>query len=116
MTRRRANIYIDFVADQWLRYLSHEEGRSYNDLVHEALQEYLERRGHSIADPPRVAPPSNAISHEEWRYDFEIALAQLRAGIPDDLTSDEIEQLITEAVEEVRQERLNERASVATND
>jgi hypothetical protein len=106
MTMRRTNIYIDEEMDRWLRHLAVEQGRSFTDLVREALHEYLAKRGLSMAAAPRVAPPRRSIPREEWQREMEQMLQNIHDSIETDLTPDEIEALITEASEDARQERI----------
>lgn len=103
---KRTNIYLDENLDRLIRYLAVQQGRSFTDIVREALNDYA--KGQGFPDPSRVrAPlPMTKQEREEWRAGMEEALAQIRAGVPKDMTPAEIEQLITEASEEVRQERL----------
>jgi hypothetical protein len=53
---------------------------------------------------------------EEWRAGMEEALARLRAGVPDDMTPEEIEAEIDAAVAEVRRERWASRQTLTTHD
>ncbi len=71
MAMKRTNIYLDEEIDRWLRHLAVEQGRSFTDLVREALQEYLDRRGLSLASAPRIAPPRRSIPYEEWRAEMQ---------------------------------------------
>ena len=67
------------------------------------LREWLISRGARVTEPP-PGPPS-----PEWQAEVEAALARIRAQVPDDMTPEEIEQLITEVSEEGRQERIAKR-------
>ena len=42
---KRTNVYLDEEQARTLRHLAVEEGRSFTDLVREALDEYVSRRG-----------------------------------------------------------------------
>jgi len=99
---KRTNIYIDEEQSRLLRHLAVEAGRSFTGLVREALQEYLARRG--FDDPSRVSPPPRTLSDAEWRARFDALLERVRARLPTDLDPDEIENEITLAWREVREE------------
>lgn len=101
---KRTNIYLDEELDRLLRHLAVEEGRSFTGLVRDVLLDYVRRRGFDI--PSRVRPPITSVHDPRWREEFLAALANLRADAAEELSSDEIERLITEASEEARQERL----------
>ena len=100
---KRTNIYLDEEQARLLRHLAVEESRSFTDIVREALNEYLARRG--MASAPRVVGPRRLLPQDEWRSSFEAALQRIREGAPTDLSPEEIEAEITAAAEEVRQER-----------
>ena len=100
---RRTNVYLDEEQVGLLRRLSLAEGRSVSDLMREALQDYLTRRE---AAAPRVLGPRRQIPRDEWQARFAAALERLRAGVPRDMTPEEIEDMITEASDEARRERL----------
>lgn len=68
------------------------------------LANWLIGRGARVTEPP-PGPPD-----PEWQAEVEAALARIRARVPADMTSEEIEQLITEGSEEARQERIANRA------
>jgi hypothetical protein len=63
----------------------------------------LKRSGGQIIEPP-PGPPS-----PEWQARFGETLARIHASVPSDMTPDEIEALITEEVEAVRQEARAQR-------
>ena len=111
MTMRRTNIYIDEEMDRWLRHLAIEQGRSFTDLVREALHEYLDKRGLSMAGAPRVAPPRRSIPHDEWQREMEQMLQNIHDSIETDLTPDEIEDQITTASAEVHEKRIAQASS-----
>lgn len=104
---KRTNIYLDEHLDRLLRYLALEQGRSFTDLVREVLLDYARQQG--FPDPSRVRPPLQSVRDPEWGEQMRDALARLHASIETDLTPDEIEQLITEASDELRLERLAQR-------
>lgn len=101
---KRTNIYLDEDQARVLRHLAIEEGRSFTDLVREALNAYLAHRGLASTSP--VSGPRRSIPAAEWRSQFAGVLGRLRSNAPADLSPDEIEAEITAAREEVRQERL----------
>lgn len=106
---KRTNVYLDEEQARLLRHLAIEEGRSFTDLVREALNGYLAQRG--LASTSRVIGPRRALASDEWRSRFADVLGRIRAKTPADLTPDAIEAEITTAREEVRRERANQRQS-----
>ena len=64
------------------------------------MRGWLRKRGGGIVHEPPPGPPDPA-----WQARFDETLARIRAHVPPDITPEEIESLITEASEEVRQER-----------
>jgi hypothetical protein len=113
-TMKRTNIYLDEDLDRLLRYLALEQGRSFTDLVREVLLDYVKREG--FPNPSRVRPPLRSMKDPEWRASFLEAVERIRAGVPKDMTVEEIEALITEASEEVRQELWGQRQALTTHD
>ena len=71
------------------------------------VKRWLEDRGARVIYEPPPGPPD-----PEWQAEVEAALARIRAHVPADMTSEEIETLITEAAEEARQERIARRERV----
>ena len=106
---KRTNIYLQEDQSRLLRHLAIEEGRSFTDVVREALEEYLARRGLTVRPSVAVTPPE--MPDDEWRARFDAVLARIRSRVPPDMTPDEIEAEITAASEEVRQ--LRKRKSAA---
>lgn len=104
---KRTNVYLDEEQARLLRHLSVEEGRSFTDLVREALNEYLARRG--IQAESRVIGPRRSIPEQTWRSQLSAALERIRAGIPPGLGAEEIESEITAAHDEARRERAARR-------
>jgi hypothetical protein len=100
---KRTNIYLDEEQARLLRHLAVEEGRSFTDLVREALNAYLAQRGLESTSP--VVGPRRSIPVDEWRSRFAEALCRIRAHAPADLDADAIESEITAARDEVRRER-----------
>jgi hypothetical protein len=70
----------------------------------EILATWLEQHGARVIQPTDPSDPARLGRAEG-------ALAQIHARVPADMTSDEIEQLITEVSEEARRERIARRAS-----
>jgi hypothetical protein len=103
MTMKRTNIYLDHDLDRLLRYLALEQGRSFTDLVREALLDYVTREG--FPDPARVIPPKQSVQDDAWRASFVAAIERLRATVPADLAPEEIDAEIDAAVAEARAER-----------
>jgi hypothetical protein len=104
---RRTNIYLDEEQARLLRHLAVDEGRSFTDLVREALNAYLAQRG--LASTSRVIGPRRSVPPDEWRSRFADALSRIRAHATTDLDADDIESEITAACEEVRRERAGRR-------
>lgn len=104
---KRTNIYLDEEQARLLRHLAVDEGRSFTDLVREALNAYLAQRG--LASTSRVIGPRRSVPSDEWRSRFTDALSRIRANAPEGLDADEIESEITAAREEVRHERMGRR-------
>jgi|GEM_PF-1894531 len=102
---KRTNIYLDENLDRLIRYLALQQGRSFTDIVREALNDYAKAQG--FPDPSRVRMPSPMTpeEREEWRIEMKRHLKEIQDSVDTDLTPDEIENLITQASEEVRQER-----------
>lgn len=105
---KRTNIYLDEDQARLLRHLAIEEGRSFTDLVREALNAYLAGRG--LASTSRIIGPRRSVPPDEWRSRFAEALSHVRAHAPEDIEADEIEAAITIARDEVRQERAERRS------
>ena len=104
---RRTTVYLDEEQVRLLRHLATEEGRSFAEIVREALDGYLARR--RTRSTPRVIGPRRLIPKEEWRSSFEAAVQRIRAGVATNVSPEEIEAEITAAAEEVRQERATRR-------
>jgi hypothetical protein len=100
---KRTNIYLDEAQSRLLRHLAIEANRSFTDLVREALDEYLERRG--LGDGLKLSKEASFTSDDEWTARVHAVLNRLHAGAPIDLSPDEIEAEITKARGEVRRER-----------
>jgi len=104
---KRTNIYLDEEQARLLRHLAIEEGRSFTDLVREALNAYLARRG--LASTSRVIGPRRSVPPDEWQSRFADALCRIHANAPAGVDADAIESEITAAREEVRRERAGRR-------
>jgi hypothetical protein len=83
---KRTNIYLDEEQARLLRHLAVEEGRSFTDLVREALNAYLAQRG--LASTSRVFGPRHSIPPDEWRSQFADVLCRIRAHTPGELEPD----------------------------
>ena len=105
---KRTNIYLDENLDRLIRYLAVQQGRSFTDIVREALNDYAKAQG--FPDPSRVRTPlpMTKQEREEWRVEMKRLLKEIQDSVDTDLTPDEIEALITEASKEARQERLSQ--------
>lgn len=104
MAIKRTNIYLDEHLDRLLRFMAIEQGRSFTALVREVLLDYVKREG--FPDPARVQPPTHLKPDKEHQAHMLRLLQQIHDSIETDLTPDEIEDLITEVSEEMRQERM----------
>ena len=102
---KRTNVYLDEEQSRVLRHLAIEEGRSFTDIVREALNEYLQRRGLDVIS--RISGPRGAAPEGEWEARLHSALQRLRSRIPSDVGPDEIEAEITAARAEVRKGSAN---------
>jgi hypothetical protein len=70
------------------------EGTTIQDVAQRAIHDYLVT--HVAPDP-------------DWRARFERLIAEIRSGIPDDISPEEIEADVTAVREERRRERLARR-------
>lgn len=95
--------FLDEEHLQQLRRRSIETGRPLIDLVRDAYHECL--RGRGIDPASLVIEPARWPPDEEWQARFDAVLGRLRAGLPPDLTSEEIEAEVAAVCEEVRQAR-----------
>jgi hypothetical protein len=112
---KRVPVYIDDDVEQLLRKMAKEERETFNSLVRDALAEYLQRRGVTVRS--RIREPQASITDPEIRERFLRALENIRAGIPDDMTQEELDAEIDAAVAEVRAERWQQaRQPVPTHD
>lgn len=102
-----ATVPVDEKHLRQLRRLSAEEGRPFADLVHEALDEYLARRG--VPPGAGVIGPRRRIPEEEWQARSAAVLERLHASAPVDIGDEELEAEIALAREEVRRERAARR-------
>jgi hypothetical protein len=106
---KRTAVYLDEEQARLLRCLAAVEGRSFTDLVREALNGCLTQRG--LAASSRVIGPRRTLASDEWRLRFEDIVGRMRARTPSELTPTAIESEITAAREEVRREREKRRQS-----
>ncbi len=83
-----------------LEKLAASEQRTLDEVVQFAIGDYLARRQGRSA----------------WAKRFGEAVEQVRAGIPPDVTPDEIEADVTAAWDEYRAERAEQRASASALD
>jgi hypothetical protein len=101
---KRIPIFIDDDVDDSIRQLAAEDGRPFMALIREALFEYVQQRG--IALKPRVREPQTMVDDPEIRDRMRRTLQNIHDSIQTDLSPEEIEQLITEVSEEMRDERM----------
>lgn len=105
---KRTNIYLDENLDRLIRYLAVQQGRSFTDIVREALNDYAKAQGYPDPSRVRMPLPMTKQEREEWRVEMKRLLKEIHDSVDTDLTPDEIEALITEASNEARQERLSQ--------
>jgi hypothetical protein len=101
---KRTNIYLDEHLDRLLRYLALEQGRSFTDLVREVLLDYTRQQG--FPDPERVVPPHRSTNINQHRAVLHQQLKAIHDAVATDMSPNDIEALITEVNEEVKQERI----------
>jgi hypothetical protein len=89
------SVRLDDAQERVLRELALREGREPDDLVREALDDYLARRRATSERP--ASSPRWQIAEREWRARFEALLDRIRADVPPDLNPEEIELEITAA-------------------
>jgi hypothetical protein len=92
---KRTNIYLEEDQLRLLKHLAVEEGRSFTELVRQALQEFLEHR-HPSKEPD--------LSPEEWNRRLEHLLTRVRRRIQP-FPPEEVEADVTAAVKESRRRR-----------
>lgn len=97
---KRTNIYIDEELDRILRHYAVEQNRSFTDVVRQALKDFVTKEGIRASSTTLRPPPSS-----DWRTEMEALLAEVRAGIPADVSPEELETDIDAAWEEYRQEQ-----------
>ena len=105
---KRTNIYLDENLDRLIRYMAVQQGRSFTDIVREALNDYAKAQGWPDPSRVRMPLPMTKEEREEWRAEMQRLLKEIQDSVDTDLTPDEIEDLISQASEEVRQERMTQ--------
>jgi hypothetical protein len=101
---KRTNIYLAEEQARVLKHLAVEQDRSFTDVVREALDEYLSRRGLGQGST-RPRQPRRSIPDDEWRAQMTAVLDRIRSRVPADLRPEEIEAEVTAARDEVRRLR-----------
>lgn len=97
----RTNVNLDDEQLRALKDLAAEEGSSVAELVRRAVDGYLGQRRRAA---------------RAWGERFDTVVARFRAGVPAELTPDEIEAEITAARAEYRAERAAARRFGGTAD
>ena len=97
---KRTNIYLDEELDRLLRHYAIEQHRSFTDVVRQALEDFVTKEGIRSTSTKLQVPPS-----PEWRTEMETLLAEVRAGIPANVSPEELEADIDAAWDEYRQEQ-----------
>jgi hypothetical protein len=93
---KRTNIYLEEDQLRLLKHLAVEEGRSFTELVRQALKEFLEHH-----HPPR----ERTFSPEEWNRRLEHLLSRVRRRAQP-FPPEEVEADVTAAVKESRRRRV----------
>lgn len=109
---RRTTICLDEEQAHRLRRLAAEEGRSFEDVVREALDTYLVQRGAPATSG--AIGPRRQLPRDQWRHQFEALLERMRSrtpAVPTEEEADAIEADITAARTEVRLHRRRARAA-----
>jgi hypothetical protein len=89
------DLHLDAEQQRALRDLASRDGREPEDVVREALDDYLARRRSQARGP--ASSPRWQIAEREWRARFEALLERIRADTPPELDPEEIELEITAA-------------------
>ena len=93
---KRTNIYLDDNQLSLLKHLAVEAGRSFTEMIRQAVQEFLDR----------YQKPESALSPEEWDRRLQHLLARLRGAVGG-AAAEEIEADVTAAVKDSRRRRGN---------
>jgi len=91
---KRTNVYLDEDELKLLKHIAVEEGRSFSDVVRQALQQFLQNY--------RVRPALHKIPKQEWERRLEALLKRVQRRIAENKLPEEIEAEITKASQEVR--------------
>jgi hypothetical protein len=84
------------------------------EVARKALVEYLDDNQERSLSRMRPPKPMSEEERQRWQIEFQAAVEALRAGAEEDDDPVDIEDEITAAVEEVRQERaMSQRAAGA---
>ena len=104
---KRTTILMDEQQTALLEEMAARTGRSLDDLVHDAVQEYVERLngGNVGVLPPQTLPDA------EWQARLAVALDRFRSRVDPAWSENEQESDITAARDEVRRERAARRVS-----
>jgi metal-responsive CopG/Arc/MetJ family transcriptional regulator len=101
ITMKRTNIYLDEKEFKLLKHIAVEEGRSFSDLVRQALRQFLQDY--------RVRPAPHRIPKQEWESRLEALLRRVQERTAK-TKAEEIEEDITKASQEVRLARRKSHA------
>ncbi len=94
---KRTNIYLDNEQLRLLKHIAVEEGRSFAEVVRQALQQYLDSYRRDSAD---------GLSPDVWTQRMDTLLARVRER-SSEYSPAEIESDITAASEDSRRRRVN---------
>ena len=104
--KRQITVEIDVEQLRALHQLGLVERCSFNDVVRDAITEHLARNEEKAWSRVRFPKPMSEQERRDQDARFRAAIEAMRAGAEDDNNPLDIEDEITAAVEEVRQERL----------
>lgn len=104
---KRTNVYLNEDELKLLKHIAVEEGRSFSDVVREALQQFLQNY--------RVRPAPHKIPKQEWESRLEALLKRVQRRIAETKLPEGIEAEITKASQEVRLARKTTASTSAQN-
>lgn len=90
MTKRRMTVELEPDEMNALEELAAHDRRTVEDMVTLAVRNYIARR---------------ATADDEWKRRWDAAIADLRSGVPDDVTPEEVDADVRTARTEYREQR-----------
>jgi Arc/MetJ-type ribon-helix-helix transcriptional regulator len=91
---KRTNVYLDEDELKLLKHIAIEEGKSFSEVVRQALRQFLQNY--------RVQPAPRQIPKKEWASRLEALLQRVQRRIAENTLPGKIEAEITQASQEVR--------------